>query len=218
VAFFSRRRFYPLRLRRELGRELLGVEDGDRSTGEYKLLRAVEEGDLAALRVAAARKDDPLVGKDLLALVTAHIAANEQKEFIRYSVDVPAKVWHDAARAGRVEGRSFRSVLTDYLTRGWEEYAEQRRHADKSREALGAELRRFRGALEECAARPAAGDTVPTPEVMARLDGLAAAVRRLEDGEQARANALVAMVVALNERKWIPKSMIAQLQHDGWLG
>jgi hypothetical protein len=221
MGMFERCHIHPRHLERLLGRSLTGVEDQYTATGERSVVRALNEGQLDVVRAAIQGKRDPLVRPDFVARIEAHLATNATKEFFRYDVDVPARVWHEAARTGRVEGRSFRRVLADYLVRGWEAYTEQRQHADNSRAALRTELRDYRVALDQAAARAAAGghaDRTEIKELAAQQAAVAAAVNRLSDGEAARDNAIVAIIAALQDRKWIPKAFVPQLQRDGWLG
>jgi hypothetical protein len=211
-------RLHPLHLRRILGRALTGVDDANRATGECGVLRALNEGDIDSVRAAIGGKRDPLLGEDFTARIAAHIADSEQKEFFRYAIDVPARVWHEAARTGRVEGRSFRRVLADYLVRGLEAYSEQRRDAHDAREALRAELRQFRAMVEQLAPRSTSTPSEALAALAEQLGAVAVGIKQIQDDDRASGNALVAIVAALHERKWIPKGLAAQLQKDGWLG
>jgi hypothetical protein len=220
MAIYARRRLHPLYLKRVLGRALTGVDDGDKSTGEYGILHALNAGDVDRVRSTLGSKRDPLVREDFAERIVAHIATDERQAFFSYSIDVPARVWHEAARTGRLEGRSFRRVLGDYLTRGWEVHSDQRKEADTPREALREELQRFRVVIADAHSKtPAATGALPSEleGLAVELHALEERVKRLVDLDRAQTNALVAIVAALNERKWIPKAMVGQLQREGWL-
>jgi hypothetical protein len=216
VAIFGPDRVHPWRLKQILRRDLAGSNDPENPTGEWRVLAALNRNDIEDVRRALTTEPrDPLLRPDFVAWMTAELSVDPDSEFVPYSLHIPKRIWHAAAKRGRLDHRSFRDVLKDYLVRGWEESTAQHAEARNARKALSQQLKRYSALLEDTLAAPREGGAGGP-----RLEAVEKAVGELRadvaDTHRTTTNALAALLVAFDQRKWLAPEIRKQLKADGW--
>jgi hypothetical protein len=191
-----------------LGRPLRGSRESGKETGEYALLRVVNEAEPAKARETIAAAEPTLeVGLDFLALVNDFLdkLQAESEATKTHPVEIPKAVWNEYAQRAREEHRPIRVLLTEGLVA----------HAENVRRAKEGEARATR--LFQVAERGFREQLALFRELTEKAAANAVDVSRVRDQLDHNGVALTAILMTLHDQKKLSSRAVELLRKKRWM-